>query len=144
MAVEIEIDEGGAELDLGGLWITSLDAEFIKGGMVLGFNEPTQVPLERLSIQGAMGGIALRKLGNASPHQLDIDLSMGGMDIDLRGQWLNDADISLSQSMGGAALKLPHGVRVEGLEGHSTLATPDQEITLPTLRFKVTGEFEVR
>lgn len=144
MAVSLDIGEGGAELDLGGLWITSLDAEFNKGGVVLSFSEPTRVPLERLSFQGSMGGVVLRKLGNASPHRLDIELSMGGMDVDLAGQWRNDSDISLSQSMGGAALHLPHGVRVEGLEGHSTLDNSNAEISLPTLRFDVTGKIEIR
>jgi len=144
MAVTLDISDGGAELDLGGLWMTSLEADCSKGGMILAFSEPTREPLEEISFRGSMGGMVLQKLGNASPHRLDVDLSMGGMDIDLRGQWRNDSDISLSQSMGGAALRLPHGVHVEGLEGRSTLGGTDEEVTLPTLRFNVSGEFEIR
>ena len=148
MAVEVLVSRrrgsSGAEVDLGGLWLTELDAEFNKGGMVLGFSEPSREPLKHLRIEGAMGGIVLRKLGNASPQSLTVDLSMGGMDIDLRGEWRNDSDVSLSQSMGGAALQLPHGVRVEGLEGRSTLTPAGDEVTLPTLRFEVSGEFEIR
>ena len=37
---------------------------------------------------------------------------MGGMELDLRGQWVADADIDIDLRMGGGSVTLPDGVQV--------------------------------
>jgi hypothetical protein len=97
-----------------------------------------------------MGGVAARSLGNASPGSLEVNFRMGGIDLDLRGAWRNDADIRIESRMGGGAVRLPRDARIEGLEEFgvepSGLAST-AELPLPTLRFTVSssmGELEFR
>jgi hypothetical protein len=68
------------------------------------------------------------------------------MILDLRGQWARDAEISLTQSMGGGVLHLPRDVAIEGLSVARSTQPVDVEAKPPTLRFTASssmGELEI-
>ena len=140
--------EGGFEADFGGLWLTSAEIDWARGGFELDVSEPLREPMERFVIKGKMGGFDARRLGNASPRLLDVQTTMGGASIDLAGPWQGDADIRLESSMGGMDVRLPDDVVVEGVEGVSGgRLRRDAETPLPVLRFDVQykmGEIEIR
>ena len=85
--------------------------------------------------------IAKLTIGNASPHKLEVDLRMGGMNLDLRGQWMQDSDIRIIWDMGGANVVLPANVAIEGVEDHEGVA-PGGEVPVPTLRFELSGKMD--
>jgi hypothetical protein len=62
------------------------------------------------------------------------------MELDLRGEWRADAEISLRGGMGGAEVRLPPDVRVEGVPGRPLQAPSDDELKRPTLRFTSTSQ----
>lgn len=144
--LRIILEEGGAETELGGMWITDADIRYNKGGFTLNFDEPLKEPMTALRVQGKMGGFELSGIGNASPAVLDLDCSMGGGDVDLRGQWANDSDIRLKVMMGGMGVQIPKGVITEDApEGSTLLNKSTEEIGLPVLRFRTEakmGEIE--
>ena len=140
--LELEIAQGGAQVELGGLWLTTAELEFNQGGFQLEIGEPLRQPMERLTIYGSMGGFSASKLGNASPRELDIDFRMGGMDLDLRGHWVQDADVSISFGMGGGNVRLPKDVEIVGLAGDRVVARRDPEIKAPILTFSVSGDLD--
>jgi len=146
LALELHLDSGGVETDLGGLWLTEADINFSKGGFALDIDRPLKEPMERLTVRGRMGGFEADDLGNASPRILDLDFAMGGADIDLTGVWLQDADISLKIRMGGMAVRVPQDCRLEGVPfGGDRLLRDDEEVPPPLLRFDVSesmGEIE--
>lgn len=109
------IQEGGAEADLGGLWLVDAEILFQKGGFALDVSEPLREPVRRLKIHGSMGGFEAVRLGNASPAELDVRCRMGGADIDLNGQWRCDSDIELNVRMGGMAVMAPRDALVFGV-----------------------------
>ncbi len=145
--LQVRVREGGFEAELGGLWITSADFRYNKGGFSLNFDEPLREPMERLTFRGSMGGFEATRLGNASPKFLDVVCRMGGADIDLRGPWSRDADIRLNVTMGGMSVRVPDDVQVQGIEGAPrALKAGDAEVPLPVLRFSVKekmGEIEI-
>ncbi len=144
--LKVNIAEGGSSVELGGMWITEAAFEVHKGGFDLSVYEPLRQPMNRLSVDVSMGGFAMRTLGNASPRELDLDCRMGGMDIDLRGEWVADADITLRSSMGGGSIRLPDNVNVEGVEVGGVPSPAEPEIGLPTLRFSASsrmGDLEI-
>jgi hypothetical protein len=149
VALVLDITQGGAEAQLGGLWLSDAVINYSQGGFELDVAEPLREPLDRLEISGSMGGFEANNLGNASPSLLTVDCSMGGAQVDLAGRWLNDADVSLSVSMGGMAVLVPAGLTVEGtpVAGASAdLAPADPEVPAPVLRLSVDqsmGEVEV-
>ncbi len=139
------VKEGGLEMDLGGLWLTDLDLRYNKGGIVLTVDEPLREPLESLSINGIMGGGEVMGLGNASPRVLDIGCRMGGMELDLSGEWSRDCEANLRVSMGGMAVYIPDNLELESEPG-SGLRRTDTETTLPVLRLHQQakmGEIEI-
>ena len=149
MPIELVLDceEGGMEAELGGLWLTSADIHFDKGGVALSISEPLRQPMDSLKIRGSMGGFDAEGLGNASPRLLDVHWSMGGVQIDLNGQWLNDCDATMGVKMGGMAVIVPTDVIVEGAEvkGRELVRT-DNEVPVPVLRLSLTssmGEIDV-
>jgi hypothetical protein len=134
----INAQEGGLVTELGGLNLTEADITVEKGGFVLNFASPLQQPMRSLIVRGAMGGFDLSNLGNASPALLDIRHKMGGANIDLDGEWLQDSDIRIGVRMGGTAVNLPRGVTIEGAPGYSrSFEQENPEIPLPVLRFTV-------
>lgn len=149
VVLDLNIAQGGAEVELGGLWLTEAEIHYSQGGFELAFSEPTREPMQRLVVEGSMGGFEADRLGNASPEFLAVDCSMGGGEVDLRGQWLVNADVSLDVSMGGMAVLVPDHLEVRGyslLEPARPLAGADPEVPLPVLTLSVSqsmGEIEV-
>jgi hypothetical protein len=147
--VQLDLDarmrQGAMTIDLGGLWLRRADLNFQQGGFELGVSEPLREPMETLSIDGSMGGFATSTLGNASPRRLECDFSMGGMMLDLRGPWAQDAEISITHSMGGGAVRLPRNVILRGIPGRHSDVPVDAELKPPTLTFTISssmGELE--
>jgi hypothetical protein len=135
--LEATTSQGGLELELGGLWLRNAEIEFQQGGAEIAFSEPLHAPMQHLSVNGSMGGVALMGVGKASPRSLDIGFSMGGGFFDLSGPWQNDADISISASMGGGQVQLPTGLVLEGLDLESPRPPATLEVPVPTLRFDI-------
>ncbi len=147
MSVEGEIAKGESNTELGGLWLTSVDLSISKGAHTVAFGRELPAPLERFAIRGGQGALMLQALGNASPREVDVQHSMGALDLDLRGPWRVDSTIRANASMGGFLIQLPEGVRIEGLDrvsvgmGNADVSSlsdrPDPGPDAPTLRFDV-------
>jgi len=136
LELQVLVQEGGFEAELGGLWITNADFRYKKGGFELDISEPLKEPMDSLTIRGSMGGFEASRLGNASPRVLEVVCRMGGADIDLRGAWSRDADIRLDLAMGGIGLQVPTDVQIEGLESPGKMMVTDQlEVPQVVLRF---------
>jgi hypothetical protein len=125
MDLDLRFSQGGGHADLGGLWLTDTKVTFVQGGGELEFSEPLREPTDTLSIEASMGGGSFQWVGNASPRELRAATSMGGGEVDLRGQWQRDCEVSLGSSMGGLNVRLPDDVIVHGVPGRSP--PPEEE-----------------
>ncbi|MDY0108436.1 MAG: hypothetical protein RBT60_00675 [Candidatus Krumholzibacteria bacterium] len=148
LALDVTLRQGGAEIELGGLWLTEVAVSYDQGGMSIAVSEPLQEPAARFSLRGRMGGVTASRLGNASPRELDIGCAMGGADIDLRGAWRGDCWAQASVRMGGINLSVPAEMQVrDGAEAPPFAAPQAQELAAPTLWLKTAanmGEVEVQ
>jgi hypothetical protein len=143
--LELDVSQGGAEVELGGLWLTTAEIDFLQGGGEVKFSETLAAPMEYLGIDFTQGGGAVEGVANASPAVLEAAFSMGGGFLDLGGTWLQDAQIDISQTMGGVGVQLPEGAVIRGLGRWDTAAPDGEETSLPTLRFSTSssmGELE--
>lgn len=146
--LDMAVDMGGVQAELGGLWLRTADFRFDKGGFELMVGEPMREPMESLSITGSMGGVEAGMLGNASPAVLTVACRMGGAELDLRGDWRQDGAVSVDVDMGGIAVIVPRELEVTGAEvsGVALKRTGDPEVPLPRLRLDLQqnrGEIEV-
>jgi hypothetical protein len=143
--LELDVAQGGAEVELGGLWLTSADIEFLQGGGAVEISDPMVAPVEYFGIGFTQGGGAIEGIANASPSRLDVGFNMGGGYVDLYGAWLGDSEITIDQTMGGATVRLPRDVIIRGL-GRSGLRPPlETEIAPPVLTITASssmGEIE--
>ena len=136
----VETQQGSLEGNLGGLWLSSAEVRLEQGGLQLTFDEPLREPMDRLTIDFSMGGGQLTSIGNASPAVLDLELSMGGAEIDLRGQWVQDALITLDTRMSGALVSLPREVLIEGIDRDGLTIEEGTETRPPKLTFEITSD----
>lgn len=104
---------GESKTDLGGLWIKNIDLEYKAGDHFLEFREPLPFPMDRLKIEGSMGGLEIRGLGQASPSVVDVKQGMGELFLDLQGDWRRDAKIRARFSMGGCKIWLPEKAKID-------------------------------
>jgi hypothetical protein len=139
--LELDVMQGGADVELGGLWLSDVDIRFLQGGGAVEFDEPLQQPAQSLAIQFSQGGGAVESIGNASPSELEVSFSMGGGYVDLRGPWQQDADITIDQSMGGVSLQLPRNVVLRGIGRHDTEEPAEGGEEVPVLRFSTSSHF---
>ena len=148
MDLVLKIAKGGAEVDLGGLWLKTADIQFNQGGGDVEFSKPVKEPMSSLFIKCAMGGGSFSDLGNASPAVLSVSSSMGGADVDLGGNWLNDSEVSISAKMGGIGVSIPKGIKVvRPSDAPSELDSTNTEVSEPVLRLRTKaqyGEVEVK
>lgn len=143
LALDLDLSHGGARMDFGGLWLTEADLEVSMGGFEVEFSEPLREPMQRLSVDFSMGGGAFGSIGNASPRTLEVSSHMGGMELDLGGRWIEDAAIRVDASMGGIAVRLPDGVRIEGLDDSGRNRSGPEGAPLLTFTLDVeSGEVE--
>lgn len=142
LALEAAIRRGGGDADLGGLHLTTASIAVDMGGLELSFAEPTAVPVERLELNTSMGGGEFHLIGNASPRVLTVDYRMGGADLDLGGEWRTDSEITVRGSQGGLGIRLPDGVRVEGVPNRKMEPPEAGELRRPTLRFTADSRFD--
>ena len=134
------IKQGEVNVELGGLWLTEAEIEFTQGAFVLEFDEPLREPLERLAFHGSMGGFVASGVGNASPRRLEVECGMGGMQLDLRGQWVVDSEITIRMSQGGGEVRLPRNVEIVGLQTSRSDLRTEAEVQRPTLTFTVSSD----
>lgn len=140
MDLDLSLSKGGVQADLGGLWLRSADIDMAMGGTQINFQEPLKAPMERLSIQGKMGGGAFGALGNASPRELKVQFSMGGLNLDLGGVWRQDADVDVSSQLGGVTIRLPRDVNLKGLGSDVKVPKTVLDPGAPTLTFSITAQ----
>jgi hypothetical protein len=133
----LDMKGGGAVVRLQGLWLRTAEIDLESGAFDLAVDEPLREPMESLSIRTATGGCLLNGLGNASPRRLDVSYRMGGIEMDLGGRWLTDAEINIRGGMGGGTIHLPSGVIMEGLDLGSIRVPTPLDPEPPTLKFSV-------
>lgn len=148
IALEGEISLGKSVVELGGLWITTVDLDFEMGEHEVIFDAPGPEPMERFALNGSFGEIGIEGLGYASPATVSLDGSFGEFRADLTGPWQRDAEVALEFGFGECTVTVPDGVRTEFSratmafgEKHMDQQAGDLPEDAPTLHMNMEGSF---
>ena len=139
--LDLSVMQGGAEVELGGLWLTNADLNFLQGGGAVEISEPLHAPTDSLRIEFSQGGGAVEGVANASPNRLEVGFSMGGGFLDLAGSWQRDAEIDIDQSMGGVTVRLPREVIIRGITTPGVEVPETGDTGMPVLRFSTSSHY---
>ncbi|MBM3789183.1 MAG: hypothetical protein FJW35_02410 [Acidobacteria bacterium] len=106
---------GEARLSLSDLRLTELDLECGVGGTRVSVYEPNPESCESVRLRSGVGGFEAVGLGNLNFRSLDFEGGVGGANLDMTGEWRQDASVRIEVGIGGVTLRMPRGlgVRVE-------------------------------
>jgi len=115
LVLDVRAGVGEARLSLSGLQLKRLDLESGVGGTRMSIYEPNPENCERVRLRNGVGSFEAVGLGNLNFQELDFEGGVGGADLDLTGEWKQDASMRVEVGVGGVTLRMPRdiGVRVE-------------------------------
>jgi len=125
-SIEMDIGACEAEIDLGGIPLKELTIDVGAASGVIEFSAPNPIRLEEIDIDAGASSIEIRELGNANFEYFNFDGGAGSFDLDLRGKYDGESEVSIDIGLGSADITLPEGlpVRIE-TDGGNWLSSVD-------------------
>ncbi len=104
---------GDARLALSRLHLSSLDVESGVGSCRMTSYDPNPAVCDSIRLHSGVGGMDATGLGNLNFRRLEFEGGVGGANLDLSGQWKQDAEISIRVGVGGVSMRMPRDVGVK-------------------------------
>jgi len=112
MVMEIEAGACDAELDLGGIPIEELKLEIGAASGELDFSQPNPERMKELDIDAGAASLDFRNLGNANFERFNFDGGAGSFELDFKGRYTGESEISIDIGLGSGEIVLPTDVPV--------------------------------
>ena len=115
LALDVALGAVDADMELGGLRITSLRVGTGASRSTIRFSTPNLARCSSATFEAGAAEVALTGLGNSRCDRITFTGGVGTAVLDLSGGWTTDAALDVSMTMGELTLRLPRriGVRVE-------------------------------
>ena len=101
-----------AAIELGGIPLTDLKLETGAAGTTLSFSEPNPKRMRELRVEAGAASVKLVNLGNARFDFMKFEGGAGSFDLDFRGQYEGECEVSVEVGVSSADIILPEGVAV--------------------------------
>lgn len=101
-----------ADIELGGIPLTELKLETGAAGTTLSFSEPNPKRMKELRVEAGAASVKLLNLGNARFDFMKFEGGAGSFDLDFRGEYEGECEISVEVGVSSADIILPEGVAV--------------------------------
>lgn len=113
--LDLDLDFGAveADLDLGGMQISSLDVETGASETELRFDEANRAECDQLKIAMGAASFVARGLGNAGCGTMKVEGGVGELTLDFAGTWTRDMDADITMALGSVTLVVPDDVGVQ-------------------------------
>lgn len=112
--LELSVEVGAVEgdLQLGGLRLTALNLKSGAAEMTARWDQPNRERMRLLSVDVGAASTKLVRAGNAHADRIKANVGVGGLELDLGGEWTRDIAISANVAMGKFTLRVPPDVGV--------------------------------
>jgi hypothetical protein len=114
--VDLELALGAvdAEVDLGGLRVSSLDVNTGASRSLIRFSRPNLVRCRKAEFSAGAAELTVIGLGNSRCDEIAFEGGMGKVTLDFAGTWSSSARVQVKMAMGELTLRLPRkvGVRI--------------------------------
>lgn len=115
--IELSLGLGAvqADLDLGGMSLTSLEIRAGANDTHVEFEVPNRVAMRSLEVEAGAASVHLTSIANANAALLRVETGVGSVELDFRGTWTRDLAASVEVGFGALKLIVPEdvGVRLE-------------------------------
>ncbi len=112
MTLDIEVGACDAEFDLGGIPLTELTLEIGAAAGEIDFSTPNPERLEEIDIEAGAASVTLMNIGNANFERFNFEGGAGAFELDFRGEYKDEAEISIEIGLGSAEIILPRDIPV--------------------------------
>ena len=114
LALDLTLGAVDAEVELGGLRITTLDLKTGASRAVISFSRPNGIRCRRATLSAGAAEVSVIGLGNSRCDEISFDGGMGSVTLDFGGAWSSSAHVVVTMAVGGLQLRLPRqpGVRI--------------------------------
>ena len=114
IALDLALQLGAAEadLELGGLHLSTLQVSTGASRTTLRFSRPTAGHCERAEITAGAADISVLALGNSRCRRIRFEGGVGKVLLDLSGAWISGTQIDAHMAIGALTLRLPRDVGI--------------------------------
>lgn len=125
MDLKLRVGAAKGRLDLGGLALTDFSLETGASDMVVHWDKPNTVSMDRFLLRAGAANVEVRGIGYASPREVQVEGGMGNLILDFTGPWTDSARVKVTAGVGALRLRFPRdvGVRVAMEGGLSNIQT---------------------
>lgn len=112
LALELALGAVDAEVELGGLRLSSLDLKTGASRTVIAFSSPNAIRCRRAVFSAGAAEVSIRGLGHSRCEEIEFEGGMGSTTLDFGGSWTSSARVKVRMAVGGLTLRLPRSVGV--------------------------------
>ena len=115
MDLSLELGAVEAELDLGGLSLTSLEIRAGANATRVRFDTPNRVAMRSLEVEAGAASVVVSNIANANAALLNVEAGVGSVELDFSGAWTTNLAAAIDVAFGSLKLIVPRdvGVRLE-------------------------------
>ncbi len=125
MSLKLQVGAAKGQLDLSGLALTDFSLETGASDMVVRWDAPNPVPMDRFLLRAGAANVEVRGIGYARPQDVQVEGGVGNLVLDFTGPWTDSARVRVTAGVGALTLRFPRdvGVRVAVEGGLSNVQT---------------------
>lgn len=112
MDLELKFGAVKAEVDLGGLALTSLELSTGASESRIDVSEPNSAVMGRATFEIGAADFTLLRLGNLRAERVDVKAGVGRVALSLDGEWRQDSHLGIEMGLGALELRVPEGLGI--------------------------------
>ncbi|HEU4680879.1 MAG TPA: hypothetical protein VFS51_03995 [Gemmatimonadales bacterium] len=114
LALALNLGAAEAQIELGGLRVSSLDLKTGASKAVISFSRPNATRCRQAVFSAGAAEVTVLGLGNSRCDEIEFEAGVGSVTLDFGGTWSSSARVAVNMAVGGLTLRLPRqvGVRI--------------------------------
>lgn len=114
LALALALGAVDAQVELGGLRVTSLDVKTGASRTMIQFSRPNAVRCQHAVFSAGAAEVSVLGLGNSRCDEIEFEGGIGKVTLDFSGVWSSSSRVEVKMAMGELTLRLPRnaGVRI--------------------------------
>lgn len=117
--LNLDIGACDAKFDFGGLPLRELNIDMGAASGRIEFSKPNPIRMDQFKMDAGASSLNMSMIGNANFDRFEFNGGVGSFDLDFRGKYEGESEISIEIGLGTAEIILPAGVPIRIESGES-------------------------